>query len=129
MCVACAQVANYHKSHPWKTDCFVEPPASAVQHVTLRTLFGVEFGVFTCKDILYPDPAVTLVKAGVKHFLYSAAIPLVGSAAVRTFSWVHNVSMVYSNLQEGQGGRFTDGSKLTGSFGGDDDVLVAAVLK
>lgn len=122
-------VANYHKAHPYREDCFVTPAKADIEHVTVETSFGVTFGIFTCKDILYDDPGVVLVREGVKHFLYSAAIPLIGSTAVRTFSWVHNVTMVYGNLQTGQGGVFTDGKRLTGSLSGDESVVIAAVLK
>lgn len=64
-------IAVYRKTHPWFTKTFDH--LQKVEHVTLDA-FGVRFGLFTCKDILYEDPAVTLVKMGVKHFLYSVEV-------------------------------------------------------
>uniref|UniRef100_A0A7S1G5Q6 CN hydrolase domain-containing protein n=1 Tax=Bicosoecida sp. CB-2014 TaxID=1486930 RepID=A0A7S1G5Q6_9STRA len=123
-------LANYHKSHPWQQKCFVEPPAADIEHVIVDAPFGVKFGVFTCKDILYNDPAAVLAKQyGIKHFLYSAAIPLIGADAARLFTVAHNVTLVMGNLQSGQTGVFTDGHRLTAAPKSGNQITMAAVLK
>ncbi|XP_066264258.1 pantetheinase-like [Branchiostoma lanceolatum] len=53
-------VARYHKEHLFMTELqFNRPPA--VELVTFQTPFG-KFGVFTCFDVLFHDPAVALVE-------------------------------------------------------------------
>ena len=43
------------------------------EHITFTTSFGVTFGVFTCFDILFTDPALRLVEKGVKNFIFTTA--------------------------------------------------------
>ena len=50
---------------------------------------------------------------GVHHFLYSAAIPLVGALAESTWTWIHSSTIVGSNLQDGQSGVFVNGTRIT----------------
>ncbi|XP_006200129.1 pantetheine hydrolase VNN2 isoform X2 [Vicugna pacos] len=52
-------VARYHKYHLYSEPQFDVPEKPEV--VTFNTTFG-RFGIFTCFDILFHDPAVTLVK-------------------------------------------------------------------
>ncbi|XP_053448568.1 pantetheine hydrolase VNN2 isoform X2 [Nycticebus coucang] len=52
-------VARYHKYHLYSEPQFDVPKEP--QLVTFNTTFG-KFGIFTCFDILFHDPAITLVK-------------------------------------------------------------------
>ncbi|XP_036988662.2 pantetheine hydrolase VNN2 [Artibeus jamaicensis] len=52
-------VARYHKYHLYSEPQFDVPEKPEL--VTFNTAFG-RFGIFTCFDILFHDPAVTLVK-------------------------------------------------------------------
>ncbi|XP_008585164.1 PREDICTED: vascular non-inflammatory molecule 2 isoform X1 [Galeopterus variegatus] len=52
-------VARYHKYHLYHEPQFDVP--EKLELVTFNTTFG-RFGIFTCFDILFHDPAVTLVK-------------------------------------------------------------------
>ncbi|CAI9173536.1 unnamed protein product [Rangifer tarandus platyrhynchus] len=52
-------VARYHKYHLYRELQFDVPKKPEL--VTFNTTFG-KFGIFTCFDILFHDPAVTLVK-------------------------------------------------------------------
>ncbi|XP_006834784.1 PREDICTED: vascular non-inflammatory molecule 2 [Chrysochloris asiatica] len=52
-------VARYHKYHLYQERQFDVPQKPEL--VTFTTTFG-KFGIFTCFDILFHDPAVTLVK-------------------------------------------------------------------
>lgn len=90
-------IAKYRKYHVYDTECFDYP---ALELVTFDVL-GVTFGVFTCFDIVFPDPKEDLVKRGVKYFSYSSAIPLVARDAVKIFSYLNGVNVVSSNLQLG----------------------------
>lgn len=97
--------AVYRKDHPWFTKCFLKPTPSLVT-VDARATLGVTLGLMvrgvacgqcplqleelrrpsprppqTCYDILFPEPGPELVKEGVRHIVYSAAIPVVGVSA------------------------------------------------
>ncbi|XP_065082277.1 vanin-like protein 1 [Ochlerotatus camptorhynchus] len=63
-------VARYRKFN-----IFREPGTSVTfrpEIVTFDTDFGVTFGVFTCFDLLFAEPALELVKHGVKDFVFPA---------------------------------------------------------
>lgn len=38
--------------------------------VTFKTDFNVTFGVFICFDMLFSEPATSLLNMGIKHFVY-----------------------------------------------------------
>ncbi len=85
-------------------------------------------GVFTCFDILFSTPAPELVANGVHHFLYSAAIPLVGAAAESTWSWLHASTLIGSNLQDGQSGVFVNGTRITATPASGANVVLLAEI-
>ena len=37
--------------------------------MTFTTSFGVEFGLFTCADLIFRDPAELMVGRGVKNYV------------------------------------------------------------
>eukprot|EP00300_Choanocystis_sp_HF-7_P027671 c32864_g1_i1.p1 GENE.c32864_g1_i1~~c32864_g1_i1.p1 ORF type:complete len:268 (-),score=39.42 c32864_g1_i1:8-700(-) len=70
-------VAKYRKTHPYFTNIFDTPPTP--DYVIFNASFtnpprNVTFGIFTCKDILFPEPATGLVERGARLFLYSVDI-------------------------------------------------------
>lgn len=120
-------LAQYRKTHPFFTSCFETPAAPELVTLNLPG-FAYSIGVFTCFDILFPTPGPTLVSAGVRHFIYSAAIPLVGSAAQELWTAVHASTLFGSNLQDGQTGVYANGTRLTSKPpSGLDAVLFADV--
>jgi pantetheine hydrolase len=92
-------VAKYHKSHEWPG---LMPPyneAAEPLQVTYKTSFGVEFGLFICFDIMFQKPAVSLVDAGVKHFLYAVKQGLIGEdTLISGWSKKYQTTMLSSNL-------------------------------
>ncbi|XP_012882238.1 PREDICTED: pantetheinase [Dipodomys ordii] len=54
-------VARYHKQHLFMSESFHFNAPKDPEVVTFNTPFG-KFGIFTCFDILFYDPAITLVK-------------------------------------------------------------------
>lgn len=76
-------VAKYHKSHEWPPfiPVYDEPASPSQVTYNWSRKPGVEFGIFTCFDIMFVDPAETMSKRGIKHFLYPVAQ---GSAGEKT---------------------------------------------
>ncbi len=65
-------LAKYHKQHLFHEDQFNTP--QKVEIVIFKTSFGVTFGVFTCFDMLFYDPAIVLVeKFGVRNIVFPTA--------------------------------------------------------
>jgi len=127
-------VARYRKSHPFYAKCFLTPAQPDLVTFTLPASAGdpsagsLTIGVFTCFDIMFPSPGPVLAAQGVRHFVYSAAIPLVGSAAQSLWSYAHSAVLFGSNLQDGQSGVYSNGTRLTvAPPGGVDFVLFADV--
>jgi predicted amidohydrolase len=97
-------VQTYRKLHPWATECY-DTPELQVRNFTVwnkAASASKTFGLFTCFDIVFPQPSGSLLASGVHSFSYSSAIPLVGREAVKLFSLLHNATMVNANLQSGQ---------------------------
>lgn len=92
-------VAKYHKSHEWPG---LKPPYDQPEEpsvVTYKSSWGVEYGIFTCFDIMFQDPAVTMVKSGIEHFLYPVMQGEIGEKTLITsFSKRHEVTMLSANL-------------------------------
>ena len=66
-------VTKYHKFHLYGGETKVFDVPLSPEHVTFTTSFGVTFGVFTCYDILFRDPALYLVEKGVQNFIFTTA--------------------------------------------------------
>ncbi|KAL9961908.1 hypothetical protein ACROYT_G030944 [Oculina patagonica] len=65
-------LAKYHKQHLYHEDQFNTPQEAEI--VIFKTSFGVTFGVFTCFDMLFYDPAIELVqKFGVRNIVFPTA--------------------------------------------------------
>ena len=119
-------VQSYRKVHPWATDCF-DTPTLDVRSFDVSNSAGtstVKFGLFTCFDIVFPEPSASLLAQGIRHFAYASAIPTIGRAAVELFGKTHNSTMVNANLQTGQTGVSAAGTLLAGC---DDSMPCAAI--
>ncbi|TSO47158.1 Biotinidase [Bagarius yarrelli] len=96
-------VARYHKQNLYFEAAFDTPPEC--EYVTFTTPFAGRFGVFTCFDILFREPAVTLVKdMGVRQFVYPTAwmnqLPLLAAVQFqRSFSYSAGVTLLAANVR------------------------------
>ena len=66
-----AFVARYRKQNLWG-EAEMSVPQTCPQ-VAFNTSFGVTFGLLTCADLIYAQPALALLAAGTRHFLMPAA--------------------------------------------------------
>lgn len=116
--------AVYRKTHPFFGTCFTTPPQPDI--VVTQTA-GLQAGIFTCADILYKEPAASLLARGVRTFLYSASIPSVGGDAEQLFSLEHKAVMIASNLAAKQSGIYAAGVKLAGPKTSGPELVVADI--
>jgi pantetheine hydrolase len=98
-------VAKYHKSHEWTPYIGAYDQVPEPSQVTYLSSFGVNFGLFICFDIMFPDPAKELRAAGISHFLYAVAQ---GDAGLKTIitDWSANqqATVLAANLGAGKKG-------------------------
>ena len=94
-----ALVARYHKSNEWPG---LKPPYDQVaegEYATWTAPFGVQFGIFTCFDIMWHSPAVDYVDAGIGHFLYPVQQGQIGEDTVIShWSKKYSTTVLSSNL-------------------------------
>ncbi|XP_063778020.1 biotinidase [Pseudophryne corroboree] len=94
-------VASYFKQNLYFEIGFDTPPD--VQHVVFDTPFA-RFGLFTCFDILFYEPVVSLIeKLQVQHLLYPIAwmnqLPLLSSIQIqRAFATRFNINILAANI-------------------------------
>jgi len=62
---------------------------------------------------MFSTPGPALADEGVKHFLTSAAIPLVGATADKVWSWRYGSALIASDLETGQSGVWSKGTRLS----------------
>jgi len=97
-----AFVAKYHKSNEWPG---LMPPYNQPESpsmVTYNASFGVDFGIFTCFDIMHENPPVELVNAGLTHFLYPVQQGDAGEKTIISgWSRKHDVTILSANLGAG----------------------------
>lgn len=97
-----ALVAKYHKSHEFPPFLIAYDQPDKPSRVTYKSSFGVEFGLFICYDILFPDPAKVLRQKGIEHFLYSVAQTKVGEKLlIEPWSRNNSATVLSSNLGSG----------------------------
>jgi pantetheine hydrolase len=104
-----AIVAKYHKTHVWLSNLDKYDQPVTTEYVTYKSpSIGVEFGLFICFDIVFPDPAKVLVERGVKHFLYAVQQAYIGDATLMPYwSRNNNAALLASNIAMGS----RDGTK------------------
>ncbi|XP_035623561.1 biotinidase [Oncorhynchus keta] len=103
--------ARYHKQNLFFEKEFDTPPRLEV--VTFDTPFAGRFGVFTCFDILFHDPTVTLLEKGIRQMIFPTAwmnlLPLLTAVQIqRGVSLGANVTLLAANLRH-------DSKAMTGS--------------
>lgn len=118
-------IAKYFKQHIYGPEnsiltCPIGNGIMENQEVTFTTSFGVEFGTFTCLDILYCNPALSLVRRGVKHFVFPTfwgnRFPHFVSVNVRQgWTWRNRVSILSSGIENNQHNYFSSGSGVYSS--------------
>jgi predicted amidohydrolase len=105
-------LTKYRKTHPYKEKCYQTPPTVELVTFNISSL-PFEIGIFTCKDILFRTPSNNLYKKGIRHFVYSSAIPLVGKAVKELWTVAHKDSfLMASDASAGEAGVFSNGKKL-----------------
>ena len=94
-----ALVAKYHKTHEWPTLLPPYDQSPQPSFVTYKPSWGPEFGIFTCFDIAFSEPAVNLIRQHISHFLYPVAQGNVGKhTIIPVWSWRYGVTLLSSNL-------------------------------
>ncbi|CAM4519269.1 biotinidase [Caretta caretta] len=95
-------VARYRKQNLYFEYAFNIPPE--VDHVLFDTPFAGKFGMFTCFDMLFYEPAVSLVKEyNVKQVVYPTAwmnqLPLLSAVEFqRAFATAFNINVLAANI-------------------------------
>jgi pantetheine hydrolase len=96
-------VTKYHKRHEFPPFIGVYDQYPKVTEVTYKASFGIEFGLFICYDIMFPDPAKALRTQGIEHFLYAVAQGQLGEKTlIEGWSQNNNAIMLSSNLATDQ---------------------------
>ncbi|XP_034016592.1 biotinidase [Thalassophryne amazonica] len=95
-------VARYHKQNLYFEAAFDAPPQLEI--VTFDTPFAGTFGLLTCFDILFQEPAVTLVEMGVRQLIFPTAwmnqLPLLDTIQIqRAFSLGANITLLAANVR------------------------------
>ena len=96
-------VAKYHKTHVWVSNLDKYDQPVNTEYVTYKSAsLGVEFGLFICFDIMFPDPAKVLVERGIKHFLYAVQQGYLGDVTLMPhWTQKNDAALLASNLQVG----------------------------
>ncbi|XP_076865994.1 biotinidase-like [Brachyhypopomus gauderio] len=101
-------VARYHKQNLFFEASYDTPPKP--EHTTFTTPFAGRFGVFTCFDILFKEPVVTLVEdMGIRQLVFLTAwmnkLPLLDAVQFqRSFSYSTGVTLLAANLRKAEKG-------------------------
>lgn len=95
-------VARYHKHNLYFEEAFNTPPQAEI--ITFDTPFAGKFGLIICFDILFREPAVTLVERGVRQLIFPTAwmnqLPLLDTIQFqRAFSLGANVTLLAANIR------------------------------
>lgn len=98
-----AIVAKYHKTHVWLSNLDKYDQPITTEYVTYQSpSIGVEFGLFICFDIVFPDPAKVLVDRGVRHFLYAVQQAYLGDVTLMPrWSLNNNAALLAANIATG----------------------------
>jgi len=133
-------MTKYHKSHEFPPFIGVYDQVPVPTEVTYNASFGIQFGLFICYDILFPNPAKSLRSQGIEHFLYSVAQGKIGEdTIIQEWSKANDAVLLSSNLGSGLKGDCSgilnrgtplnvEKYHLIGSeYFPNDNILVAAV--
>lgn len=95
-------IARYRKQNLYFEYAFDTPPE--IDYTTFDTPFAGKFGIFTCFDILFYEPAVKLVKQhNVKQIAYPTAwmnqLPLLSAVEFQqAFAAAFNINLLAANI-------------------------------
>lgn len=95
-------IAKYHKQNLYFEAAFDTPPE--YEHVTFDTPFAGKFGIFTCFDILFYEPSITLIeKYKVKQIVYPTAwmnqLPLLSAIQIQqSFATAFGLNFLAANI-------------------------------
>ncbi|XP_067861976.1 biotinidase [Heptranchias perlo] len=96
-----ALIAKYQKQNLYFEVAFNTP--KAVEHVIFNTPFAGRFGIFTCFDILFYEPAVSLIENyGVKQIVFPTAwmnqLPLLSAIEFQqAFATAFSINLLAAN--------------------------------
>jgi predicted amidohydrolase len=68
-----ALLAKYHKINLFGSEQIYFNPGKPSGCVSFVTSFGVEFGLFTCYDLLFTNPSNCLLAKGIKNYVFPTA--------------------------------------------------------
>ncbi|XP_058459439.1 vanin-like protein 2 [Malaya genurostris] len=120
-----AVIARYRKFN-----LFREPGTNTThipEVVTFETDFGVTFGVFTCFDLLFAQPALELIKRDVKNFIFPAMWTseppfLTATQIYESWAYTNNVNLIASGTNYDPAG-----STGTGVFNGRNGAIFSFI--
>uniref|UniRef100_A0A7S3LY01 CN hydrolase domain-containing protein n=1 Tax=Palpitomonas bilix TaxID=652834 RepID=A0A7S3LY01_9EUKA len=108
--------ALYRKTHPFYINVFSSP--TTTEHVVVNVpRLGPKIGVFTCFDIAFKEPAVTLRGEGIDTFLYPSALAVFGPVSqsiVELWTHAHNATLVSASYGSTATGCFRHGKHIDG---------------
>ncbi|GCB64476.1 hypothetical protein scyTo_0011755 [Scyliorhinus torazame] len=95
-------IAKYQKWKLFRTEIYYNKPKT-LQHVIFDTPFAGKFGIFTCFDILFYEPAVSLIERyGIKQIIFPTAwmnkLPLLSAVQFhQAFAAAFGINLLVSN--------------------------------
>ena len=125
--------AIYRKTHPYMKKCYAAPAEPDLVYFTSKQYLPLPeeaptVGIFTCKDILYKHPSIDLYAQGVRVFIYSSKIPLVGRLAKDIWTKTHpGAYLIASDAANNQSGVFINGSRLSFESSANGRVVVTEI--
>uniref|UniRef100_A0A8C0X2S5 Biotinidase n=2 Tax=Castor canadensis TaxID=51338 RepID=A0A8C0X2S5_CASCN len=96
-------LVNRYRKHNLYFEAAFDTPLQ-VDHITFDTPFAGKFGIFTCFDILFFDPAIRLIRdQDVKHIAYPTAwmnqLPLLAAIEIqKAFAMAFGVNILAANI-------------------------------
>ncbi|KAM6223852.1 biotinidase [Rhynchocyon petersi] len=97
-------VGRYRKHNLYFEEAFDTP--AHVDHTTFLTPFAGRFGVFTCFDILFRDPAISILEdSEVRHVVYPTAwmnqLPLLAAVQIqKAFAVALSINVLAANIHQ-----------------------------
>ena len=110
-------VSKYYKSHEWYPLLRSYDQISKPDNATYTPSWGPKhgFGIFTCFDIMWPDPAVKtyIDEMQISHFLYPVQQGALGDETIIPhWSKQHSTTLLSANLGHSVSGIFKNGVEL-----------------
>jgi predicted amidohydrolase len=118
-----AYLARAHKQNLWGEAAYFDEPLDC-QQVSFTTSFNVQFGLFTCADLIYEFPAIALIDAGLVNFVAPMAwsdemAQMQALPSYQAWSLAHCVNFVATNHRSTRmsgSGAFSCGRVVASTF-------------